>query len=67
MTNETDVEIELDDNVDDATELSRVEFNIVVTATDWSLNQLANMFQSEDVTFQITKGNLYGTFAEHQS
>lgn len=49
MANEAEIEIVLDDNVDDSTELSTVEFNIVVTATDWSLNQLANMFQSEDI------------------
>ncbi|MEO1140681.1 MAG: DUF262 domain-containing protein [Pseudomonadota bacterium] len=49
MDNETNGEVALDDQVDESTETSTVEFNIVVTATDWSLDQLATMFQSEDI------------------
>ncbi|SDE96927.1 DUF262 domain-containing protein [Sulfitobacter delicatus] len=49
MTTQTDDEIQTDDSIDEVTETSTVEFNIVVTATDWSLNQLATMFQSEDI------------------
>lgn len=49
MANETEGEIKTDDIIDDATETSTVEFNIVVTATDWSLDQLATMFRSEDI------------------
>ncbi|OJI94829.1 hypothetical protein LY10_04235 [Planktotalea frisia] len=48
MVVEVDEEVSVDDNVDDDTETSTVEFNIVVTATDWSLNQLATMFQTGD-------------------
>lgn len=35
--------------IDSETETSTVEFNIVVTATDWSLEQLANKFKSKDI------------------
>jgi len=49
MVNETEGDIDFEDAVDDSTETSNVEFNIVVTATDWSLDQLATMFQSEDI------------------
>ncbi|MDE4301822.1 DUF262 domain-containing protein [Phaeobacter gallaeciensis] len=38
-----------DDAVDASTETSTVEFKIVVTATDWSLDQLATMFRAEDI------------------
>lgn len=38
-----------DDAIDSETETSTVEFNIVVTATDWSLEQLASKFQSQDI------------------
>jgi len=38
-----------DDAIDSDTETSTVEFNIVVTATDWSLDQLASMFWSDDI------------------
>jgi len=39
----------LEEEVDESTETSTVEFNIVVTATDWSLDQLATMFKNEDI------------------
>lgn len=42
-------DVPIDDTIDETTETSTVEFNIVVTATDWSLDQLANMFISGDI------------------
>jgi len=49
MTAEAEVAASTDDQVDASTETSTVEFKIVVTATDWSLDQLATMFRSEDI------------------
>lgn len=49
MANDIDEEISLEETTDEATETSTVEFNIVVTATDWSLQQLAVMFDAEDI------------------
>lgn len=47
ITENTDVEIE--DTTNDETETSTVEFNIVVTASDWTLELLASKFQSGDI------------------
>lgn len=47
MTVNNDVEIEY--LTDDETETSSVEFNIVVTSSDWTLELLANKFQSGDI------------------
>ncbi|WP_271951970.1 DUF262 domain-containing protein [Ruegeria faecimaris] len=49
MSEDTATDVQTDDGVDARTETSTVEFNIVVTATDWSLDQLATMFRSEDI------------------
>lgn len=49
MIGDPQTEIVTDDSVDDVTETSTVEFNIVVTATDWSLDQLSKMFWAEDI------------------
>lgn len=40
---------DIEETIDVETETSTVEFNIVVTATDWSLELLANKFQSGDI------------------
>lgn len=47
MNEYDDVEIEY--LTDDDTETSTVEFNIVVTSSDWTLELLANKFQSGDI------------------
>jgi len=46
---EIEGQLEIDDTVEESTETSTVEFNIVVTATDWSLDQLATMFDNNDI------------------
>ena len=47
MTANSEVEIEY--LTDDNTETSSVEFNIVVTSNDWTLEMLASKFQSGDI------------------
>ncbi|NKW78224.1 DUF262 domain-containing protein [Rhodobacteraceae bacterium R_SAG7] len=47
MSNNEEVEIEY--LTDDETETSTVEFNIVVTSSDWTLELLASKFQSGDI------------------
>ena len=42
-------EITIEDATSDETETSTVEFNIVVTASDWTLELLASKFQSGDI------------------
>ena len=42
-------EIEIEDFTDDDTETSTVEFNIVVTSSDWTLELLASKFMSGDI------------------
>jgi len=45
----TDEVIEIEYLTDEDTETSTVEFNIVVTSSDWTLELLANKFQSGDI------------------
>ncbi len=47
MTEDNDVEIEY--LTDEETETSTVEFNIVVTSSDWTLELLASKFKSGDI------------------
>jgi len=47
VSDNTEVEIEY--LTDEDTETSTVEFNIVVTSSDWTLELLANKFRSEDI------------------
>ena len=47
MSNNADIEIEY--LTDDETETSTVEFNIVVTSSDWTLELLASKFQGGDI------------------
>lgn len=47
MSDHTDLEIE--DITSEETETSTVEFNIVVTSSDWTLELLASKFQSGDI------------------
>ncbi|MBP6379518.1 MAG: DUF262 domain-containing protein [Sphingorhabdus sp.] len=42
-------EVKIDDVTDDQTETSTVEFNIVVTASDWTLELLASKFTDRDI------------------
>jgi len=49
MTDNDETQIEIEEFVDDETETSTVEFNIVVTASDWTLELLASKFISGDI------------------
>lgn len=49
MDNGDNIEVKIEDETDAQTETSTVEFNIVVTASDWTLELLANKFQSGDI------------------
>lgn len=49
MTEQAASDTVIDENIDEVTETSTVEFNIVVTATDWSLDQLSTMFWADDI------------------
>ncbi|WP_375553999.1 DUF262 domain-containing protein [Roseovarius mucosus] len=49
MTESHDASSEIEDKVDDETETSTVEFNIVVTASDWTLELLAKSFNDGDI------------------
>ncbi|MCY4259985.1 MAG: DUF262 domain-containing protein [Rhodobacteraceae bacterium] len=40
---------DIDDEVDDSTETSTIEFDIVVTASDWTLELLAKRFKERDI------------------
>lgn len=44
------IDLDIEDVTSADTETSTVEFNIVVTASDWTLELLANKFQSGDIT-----------------
>lgn len=49
MTGNFEDKTEIEENVDAETETSTVEFNIVVTASDWTLELLASKFTSGDI------------------
>jgi len=49
MDTDDNLDVQIEDITDDETETSTVEFNIVVTASDWTLELLANKFQGGDI------------------